>query len=113
MTGTGGNNGADKGKAPAGEARQADAAKHEGGGGKSRPAVGGGPKTPPRKPPADHKGDAGQAAADDAAAQRGDAAERQANGVTPNGSGGVMTSGQRLLAAQSGASTLDPRRSDD
>ena len=113
FTGTGGNIGADTGKAPAADARQADAARHDGGGGgKSRPTAGGGPKTPPRKTPADREEDAGQAAAE-AAAQLGDAADRQANGATPNGSGGVMTSGQRLLAAQSGASTLDPRRSDD
>ena len=40
--------------------------------------------------------------------------DKQTNGlVLANGSGGMMTSGQRLLAAQSGASTLDPRPSDD
>ena len=110
MAGAGGQKHAKKGKAPCstGAARRADAAKHDGG--KSRLAAGGGPQTPPRNTAQE---DAAQAAAD--AHQRGIAADRQGlnNGATPNGSGGVMTSGQRLLAAQSGASTLDPRRSDE
>ena len=77
--------------------------------GRSRLAAGGDSKTPPTKPRAGQQNDPARPPA--AASQP--PPDKQANGLTPNGSGGIMTSGQRLLAAQSGASTLDPKRSDD
>ena len=100
-----GQDGAKKGKASAvdGKPRQPNAAQCDG---RSRLAPGRDSKTPPpKKPPGQHNDAAPSAMAAEA--------DRQANGVTPNGSGGVVASGQRLLAAQAGASTLDPRRSDD
>ena len=108
---------ADTGKAAgtSGDVRQADAARHDGGGGGKSLADG-------RRRPQDPAAQNCQLIGKKTRVRRrrklllsegGTTADRQANGATPNGSGGVMTSGQRLLAAQSGASTLDPRRSDD